>query len=343
MVYNPRKKVTKIYGQIKKIAQKGKDNNLEYHRLIDELVAKGDYSHFEMCLSDFYNIDTTKYKTIYDIKSKTWKKILFETEANFITNLKKIYNMNSVYQQGQEIRSDKADYSILTVTGGLNGHYPFKEEKFYMSNHVEKSSYTRVATSSQISITKDVTIGTQSNGIQLVAIDSMINQIDISKVIWATYSVIGTQSNHIIESPYELKRLNTILPTGTQSYINLNEFYKTNIPTIYGGDYLVTVHRRGTTGWLSPELTQESYSYKVYVRIENLLGTIKEVSHYDANSNYLHLNNKFAELTGLKKTFLEVMKTGASEPITIIYDNLSLSEERNLLERYKIAISYLNS
>jgi hypothetical protein len=111
----------------------------------------------------------------------------------------------------------------------------------------------------------------------------------------------------------------------------------------HGGDYLVTIRRRGTPGWLSPELTHESYSYKVYVRKQNLLGTIKEFDYYDPGSAYLHLNARFAQITGLKRTFLEVMKEGEIEPITIIYDNNNASEERNLLERYKIAIDYLNS
>jgi hypothetical protein len=55
------------------------------------------------------------------------------------------------------------------------------------------------------------------------------------------------------------------------------------------------------------------------------------------------MNARFAQITGLKRTFLEVMKEGEIEPITIIYDNNNTSEERNLLERYKIAIGYLNS
>ena len=37
-MYNPRKKVNKIFGQINKIAQKGKDNNLEYQKLIDDII-----------------------------------------------------------------------------------------------------------------------------------------------------------------------------------------------------------------------------------------------------------------------------------------------------------------
>jgi hypothetical protein len=346
MVYNPRKKVTKILGQINKVAQKGKDNTLEYHRLIDEIVGKGDYYHLEICLADHYNLDPRKYRSIDELKTKTWKHILFETDASFITGLKKLYKANSIYQQGHEIRSDKGDYTLLNVTGELE-HYPFKEEKAIVAerwDNVEKYGYTQVATHSQISITKDNSTGTQSNGIQINILDTMIYQIDISKVIWATYSIASTQSNnHIIYSPYEVNRVSTIQAVGTQSYLDPNITYKTNIPTTHGGDYLVTVLRRGTPGWLSTELTFEKYSYKVYIRKDNLLGTIKEFDYYEPNSNYLHLNRKFAISTGLKKTFVEVMKTGATEPITIIYDNLGMSEDRNLLERYRIAINYLNS
>ena len=344
MKYDPRKKVAKIHGQINKIAQKGKDYTIDFHKLIDDIVAKGDYAHLEMCLADHYKLDAAKYKTVHDIKSKTWKHILFETEAGFITSLKNIYKANSLYQQGQEIRSEKNDYTILTVVGGTN-HQPFKEEKVVINeawnNRFERSKYVPIETDSQISITKDdVSTGNQSNGIQISILDPMIYQIDVTKVIWATHSVIGKQS---IESPHELSMLNTIQPIGTQSYLDRNSFYKTNIPMTHGGDYLVKAYRRGTPGWLSPELTHELYSYKVYIRKENLLGTIKEVTHYDTGSNYLQMNPKLAELTGLKKTFLEVMKIGTPKPVTIIYDNSSMSEERNLLERYKIAINYLNS
>lgn len=339
MVYDPRKKVTKIYSQINRIAQKGKDYTLEYHKLIDDIVNKGDYAHLEICLADKYNLDPNKYRSVDELKTKTWKHILFETDANFITGLKKLYKTNSIYQQGYEIRSDLNDYTLVTVAGGVE-HYPYSEEKVVVSevwnNKVERSKYTHVATSSQISITKSATQST----IEISLIDTKLYQIEVSKVIWATYSV-GTQST-IIESPYELNRINNIRPFGTQSYIPVRS-YDSNIPTTHGGDYLVTVRRRGTPGWLSPQLTHESYSYKVYVRKDNLLGTIKEFDYYDPGSNYLHLNRNFALATGLKRTFLEVTKNGALQPITIIYDNGTVSEDKNLLERYKIAISYLNS
>lgn len=343
MANDPRKKVAKIHGQINKIAQKGKDYVIDFHKLVDDIVSKGDYAYLEMCLSHHYNLDAAKYKTVHDIKSKTWKHILFETEASFITGLKRIYNSNNVYQQGQEIRSEKSDYTALAVIGGID-HLPFKEEKASVSEEwnkrFERSKYVPVEADSQISITKD---GSQPSGIRISIIDAMIYQIDVAKVIWATYSVMGTQSNYIIESPHEVSILDTIRPIGTQSHLDQNSIYRTNIPTTHGGDYMVKAYRRGTPGWLSPELSHEIYSYKVYVRKENLLGTIKEVEHYEAGSEYLQMNSNFAELTGLKKTFLEVMKAGYPNPVTIVYDNSAMSEERNLLERYKIAIGYLNS
>lgn len=344
MAYDPRKKSNKIFGQIRRVAQKGKDYTLEYHKLIDDIVAKGDFAHLEMCLSDNYNLDSSKYRTIHEIKTKTWKHILFETEASFLTGLKKLYNANGVYQQGHEIRSERDGNTALRVTGNFFGHYSFKEEKVTISdkwnNKVVRSKYTQTTgTASQVWIHKEEDLN-KNQYIAIALFDEKAYQIDISKVIWATYSVTPSYS---IESPYELKRLKTMLPSGTQSYLTPYTATASNIPITHGGDYLVTVHRRGTPGWLSPELTSESYSYKVYVRKENLLGTIKEIDDYGPNSNYLHLNSNFARATGLKRTYLEVLREGDIEPITVIYDNLSMSEEKNLLQRYKIAIGYLNS
>ena len=77
-----RKKVTKIFGQINRIAQKGKDYTLDYHKLIDEIVTKGDYAHLEICLSDKYNLDPTKYRSVDELKTKNhqvrlWKEFRF--------------------------------------------------------------------------------------------------------------------------------------------------------------------------------------------------------------------------------------------------------------------------
>jgi len=341
-MYNPRKKVNKIFGQINKIAQKGKDNNLEYQKLIDDIIKKGDYSHLEICLAELYNIDPTKYKTVDDLKKSTWKNIMFDTDSAFITGLKKLYKSNNVYQQGNEIRSDKGNFTILNVKGGTE-HYPFKEEKVQIQekwNKVTKSKYTQVQGRSQISISKSP----EKDTIQIQLHDPKIYQIDIAKVIWATYSLAsGIDPNTIIEAAVELNLTDTIQAFGTQSYLDPAVIYKTKIPTTHGADYLIKVKRRGNPGWISSELRMETYGYKVYIRKENLLGTIKEFDYQPPSSDFHYLNQNFAKATGIKKTFLEVKKNGAAEPITIVYDNEYASEDKNLLQRYTIAINYLNS
>lgn len=440
-----RKKVDKIYSQIKRVAQKGKDYVLEYHRLIDEIVAKGDYAYFEMCLSDYYNIDSVKYRTVYEIKSKTWKHILFETDSTMIGKLKKLYKEKNVYQQGLEIRSE--DMSYLNIQ--KKGPYLAEEvgTKTSYNTETKRTKYTLLPESlNQIETTK-VSTSTFS-AIDISVIDEKIYKIEVSKVIWATFSVplynkpvsmtqssakegdllvvkmreldkdgsfkqggiessgflktsdiqdfstkalfigsnignknkvdvykiyksgedvaalLGIEKKALlgmsslfeatileirrretveVQSPYELNRISTILPTGTQSCLLPGVAYKSGIPTSHGGDYLVTTYRRDSTGWYQPGLTNEVYSYRVDIRKDNLLGTIKEIDYEGPAYEYLQRNRKFAQIMGIKKTFLEVDKVGATSSITIIYESQGQSEESNLYSRYKIAIDYLNS
>lgn len=440
-----RKKVDKIYSQIKRVAQKGKDYSLEYHRLIDEIVAKGDYAHLEMCLSDYYNIDPIKYKTVYDIKTKTWKSILFETDATMIGKLKRLYKEKNVYQQGQEIRSDDINYLSIQKKG------PYLAEevgtKTSYNTEVKRTRYNLLPGSlSQIEVFKNSSGGASSIGISII--DEKIYKIEVSKVIWATFSVplyskpssvkqsavidgdllvvkmkelnkdgsfrdgglestgflktndiqdfttkalfvghnigdktrvdiyrihkskediakllgidsknLATTSNLfeatileirrretvVVESPYELNRISNIVPAGTQSYLLPDATYIAGIPTSHGGDYLVTTYRKDSTGWYQPGLKNEVYSYRVDLRKDNLLGTIKEIDDETTGNEYLQRNKHFAQIMGIKKTFLEVEKAGATSSILIIYDSEAQSEESNLYLRYKIAIDYLNS
>lgn len=439
---NDRKKVDKIYSQITRIAQKGKDYTLEYHKLVDEIVSKGDFSYLEMCLSDYFNIDPVKYKTIFDIKKRTWKSILFETDSTMISRLKKLYKEKNVYQQGIEIRSDNPSY--LTIQ--KKGPYLAEEVGIKTSYNTEtkRTKYNLLPGNlNQIEVSKSGT----SSTINISVIDDKIYKIEVSKVIWATFSVplyikptsvtqsaikegdllvlqmkelnkdgsvkidgiftngylkindvqdfttkeifigsnigdkskvdiykiyrnkedvatlLGINSQSLVsvsnlfeitileirrqksievESPYETNRLSTILPTGTQSYLLPN--VQSGIPMSHGGDYLVTTYRRDTIGWYQPNLRHEVYSYRVDIRKENLLGTIKEIDDERPGYEYLQRNSKFAQIMGIKRTFLEVEKLGVtSSIISIVYDDLNQSEENNLYTRYKIAIDYLNS
>jgi hypothetical protein len=67
-----------------------------------------------------------------------------------------------------------------------------------------------------------------------------------------------------------------------------------------------------------------------------------EIDTFSPQSNYYFQNKGFANKMGLGKTLLDVTKTGTYS-ILIEDNNDSLSEEANLLNRYRIALDYLLS
>jgi hypothetical protein len=71
------------------------------------------------------------------------------------------------------------------------------------------------------------------------------------------------------------------------------------------------------------------------------LGEIKEVYYLDIGYNYV-INNEFSKLTGLKKVYLDVKKIN-EDSVLIDTDNKSINYRNNLINRYKLAISYLIS
>ena len=54
-------KIDKIYAKIDRIAKLGRDYQMDYKRYIAELLSKGDYIYFNMCLETYYDIDIRKY------------------------------------------------------------------------------------------------------------------------------------------------------------------------------------------------------------------------------------------------------------------------------------------
>lgn len=423
-----RKKVDKIYRQVNKIALKGKDHKSEYHRYVDGLVAKGDYGYFEICLSDKYGIEVSKYGAVSSVKSKTWNLILEQTDSSFIEKLRSLYKRERIYQQGQEIRSDDPSYSTVSLSGPY-----FSEELPSRGNHSEtyRTKYTHSGTQSQISIYKS------GNEIHMSISDAGAFSIGVAKVIWATFSspvymeygvtqssamdlvvaklrekksggitatsairlhdihdyqtassLIGKSLGERIDvsvrklfgnlenaaysmgisseemknasdsfelemfqikkqvksefqSPYETSRISAISATGPG--FSSGATFSTEIPLTHGGEYLISVRRRGSSGWAFPEMRYEELFYKVSVKKDNFLGTIKEVEDYRQDPQYYNIKNRYAAYLGMKKTYLEVHKNGYDDPVLVIYENHALSEESNLFARYKLAIQYLNS
>lgn len=106
------KKLAKIFLRVEKIALKGKSNFLEYYKLVDELVDKGDYNSLEQSLYYYYGINSIEYKDVESLKKESWKEILFQTESPFLIKLKKLLDKNNVYQLSYEIYLN-SDNSVL--------------------------------------------------------------------------------------------------------------------------------------------------------------------------------------------------------------------------------------
>ena len=133
-----RKKIDKIYGQIDKIAKKGKDYVLEYYKLIDEIVDKGDYAYLEQCLIHYYEIDIINYPSVTDVKKKTWSDIRFRTISTFMQKLYSIYKSKGVYQISYDIYLE----SNNLLLGQIMEKEEFTQDSKYL---IENQKYSKLA------------------------------------------------------------------------------------------------------------------------------------------------------------------------------------------------------
>lgn len=117
--------------------------------------------------------------------------------------------------------------------------------------------------------------------------------------------------------------------SGTQS-----PTYVTNIPISPAREYLISTEERPDYKFLN---------YKVEVKQDNLIGHIVEGETYTQDAKYFIQNKQYANIIGARKTYLTVYKVGSTQSYLIVNDSPSLSEQQNLLNRYKIAIDILNS
>ena len=81
----------------------------------------------------------------------------------------------------------------------------------------------------------------------------------------------------------------------------------------------------------------------MYLFKNSLIGKIVEIDTFTQKGEYFLQNKEFAKVMGNRTTYLEAMKTGATQSYIITSESPSLSEEQNLINRYKIAVEYLLS
>ena len=180
-------------------------------------------------------------------------------------------------------------------------------------------------------------------------------QISISDKLSSTYSVTGITSSISLErndaiiylsiSDSDIKNIdiyrsewNNGIPTNNEILQSINvtqSYYKTEIPTSHGRQYLIK------TTQIDPNFV--TYNYKVDIIKTPIVGSIYEIEDYTQDVKYLIQNKQYARLIGERKTYLEVNKIGVTQSYIIDYDNPTFTEEQNLLKRYEFALDILLS
>jgi hypothetical protein len=174
------------------------------------------------------------------------------------------------------------------------------------------------STYSTTNLSKGISLTYSNKVISLNRTNNRIYDVIISKAIWGTASNIPTKVQ-------EFQRIIGL----TQST------YKTEIPTTHDTQWLITTYERPSYKILN---------YKLNVnKTNNYLGQIIEDGIYTDEYKYLIKNREYARITKTRKTFLEVKKFGATQSVIIDQDNLQLSEDNNLYNRYVIAVNLLLS
>jgi hypothetical protein len=200
-----KRKTGKIYSQIDRLAKKGKDQLFEYYKLIDEIINKSEYGFFEQTLYIYYNIDPNSYRSVDEIKKKTWPEILFQTNSSFQTKLKKIYDQKKVYQTGFEIYSIDLSYLQITTSSPMS------------------------QTFSVISTTQSVSFTRTDDFIYFNTTDSDIFKLDLYKTgEWIDINGVSAPSSRRLIEQISVTQSST----------------KLQIPTTHEGEYLVSVNSR---------------------------------------------------------------------------------------------------
>ncbi len=179
-------------------------------------------------------------------------------------------------------------------------------------------------TFSSTSFTQSITFGRVGDKVNLFILNPDVYAVSIYHAVWVTQSGVY--------QPDEMKVVQRLSTTSSNTFI-------TDIPTSTGSEYLVTSEQRNA-GTIS---SYRFSNYRLNVVKDSFLGTIKEIETVTPDYKYLVQNRQFGSVVGARTTYLEVQRSVDATASNIYYDNPSLSEEQNLINRYKIAVAYLNS
>lgn len=290
----------------------------KYYYKIDKLAVKGKDRIFEY------------YKLVDEFIDKG------EFDS-FNQTLYYYYEINtSIYNGDIPKLKNKTWETILFQT---NSSFQKKLKSLYDSKSVYQQGFDIYSDSVQtmgfqisepLSVTYSVTTSTQSvtpfryNDKIYFTVSDDIYHMELFKCEWIVIDGI--------EQPYQktLELFQRFRITASYST------YLSEMSTTHGRQYLVRTYSRNQ----NVDFTR--LNYKLDVSRNSLLGQIMEIDTFSPQSNYYLQSKGFASKMGLGKTLLDVTKTGTYS-VLIDTNSDSLSEEANLLNRYRIAIEYLLS
>jgi hypothetical protein len=290
----------------------------KYYNRIDKLAVKGKDKIF-----DYYNlVDEFIDKGEFD---------------NFNQTLYYYYEINTSIYNGDLPKLKNKTWDLILFQ--TNSSFQKKLKSLYDSKSVYQQGFDIYSESVQtmgfqisepLSVTYSVTTSTQSvtpfryNDKIYFTISDDIYHMELFKCEWILIDGI--------EQPYQ-KTLELFQRFRVSASYST---YLSEMSTTHGRQYLVRTYSRNQ----NVDFTR--LNYKLDVSRNSLLGQIMEIDTFSPQSNYYFQNKGFANKMGLGKTLLDVTKTGTYS-ILIEDNNDSLSEEANLLNRYRIALDYLLS
>lgn len=252
--------------------------------------------------------------------------------------------------------SKSGDYDNLLQC--LYTHYEIDINKLPTVDSVKKNTWKKILLMTQSLMSKRIkklydSKQVYQTGYDIWSSDPNFISIDLSNPLTATYSaatasagITITRSNNTLNlnitnnNIYDITLYKTTWTDGQPS--DLNKFqvitgitqstYKLEIPTTQDTEWLISTKERPNYKVLN---------YSLSVSTNKYLGQIIEDGIYTDETKYYIKNREYARITKTRKTFLEVIKVGATQSVFITDDNLKLSEDNNLYNRYVKAVNLL--
>lgn len=252
--------------------------------------------------------------------------------------------------------SKSGDYDNLLQC--LYTHYEIDINKLPTVDSVKKNTWNKILLMTQSLMSKRIkklydSKQVYQTGYDIWSSDPNFISIDLSNPLTATYSaatasagITITRSNNTLNlnitnnNIYDITLYKTTWTDGQPS--DLNKFqvitgitqstYKLEIPTTQDTEWLISTKERPNYKVLN---------YSLLVSTNKYLGKIIEDGIYTDETKYYIKNREYARITKTRKTFLEVIKVGATQSVFITDDNLKLSEDNNLYNRYIKAVNLL--